>query len=168
MTDELVSVHEEISRRARLRLQTYQRNLNQVGRGRDQWEMILGRPGVTLWDFVRKNLKSRRIPQTVLANANQIASNAPISAEIVHNRWIAQCECMGAEVVDRDIPIFFCLSCFNTEIEGKTRPVIFPSQINAIENTLLLRPNPMNRNWRIGETVADLQAENDRRGLGGS
>lgn len=50
----------------------------------------------------------------------------PVVARIDHGRWIADCECKGAEYVDPDEPIFFCLSCLNTQYGGALRPVIFP------------------------------------------
>lgn len=49
-----------------------------------------------------------------------------VTARIDHGRWIADCECNGAEYVDPDEPIFFCLSCMNAANGGKLRPVKFP------------------------------------------
>lgn len=51
----------------------------------------------------------------------------PVIARIDHGRWLADCECNGAEYVDPNEPIFFCLSCGNTEYQGRMRPVIFPA-----------------------------------------
>jgi len=56
---------------------------------------------------------------------NQIGK-LPVRARIDHGRWIADCECKGAEYVDPDEPIFFCLSCLNVNHGGKLRPVVFP------------------------------------------
>jgi len=49
-----------------------------------------------------------------------------VTARIDHGRWIADCECKGAEYVDPDEPVFFCLSCLNAANGGKLRPVKFP------------------------------------------
>jgi hypothetical protein len=49
-----------------------------------------------------------------------------VVARIDHGRWIADCECNGAEYVDPDEPIFYCLSCLNIEYGGALRPVRFP------------------------------------------
>ena len=54
-------------------------------------------------------------------------AGTPVTARIDHGRWIADCECRGAEYVDPDEPIFFCLSCMNTEYQGQVRPVQFPA-----------------------------------------
>lgn len=49
-----------------------------------------------------------------------------VVARIDHGRWIADCECNGAEYVDPGEPIFFCLDCLNANHGGKLRPVRFP------------------------------------------
>ena len=51
-----------------------------------------------------------------------------VDARVDHNRWIADCECGGAEYVDPDEPIFFCFSCNNLAFNGKLRPVVFPTK----------------------------------------
>jgi len=51
---------------------------------------------------------------------------SPVTARIDHGRWIADCECKGAEYVDPVEPIFFCLSCMNANHGGLLRPVVFP------------------------------------------
>lgn len=53
-------------------------------------------------------------------------ADKPVVARIDHGRWIADCECNGAEYVDPGEPIFYCLSCGNTEYQGHVRPVVFP------------------------------------------
>ena len=60
-----------------------------------------------------------------------------VDAEISWGRWIAICECGGAEVVDPDDPFFFCLSCENEKQNGKLRPVNFPDNIRAFEERAL-------------------------------
>jgi hypothetical protein len=60
-----------------------------------------------------------------------------VHARIDHGRWIGDCgsedgtadgSCNGAEYVDPDEPLFFCLSCMNKANGGKARPVVFPSE----------------------------------------
>lgn len=50
----------------------------------------------------------------------------PVVARIDHSRWIADCDCGGAEYVDPDETIFFCFSCNNVAFNGKIRTVTFP------------------------------------------
>ena len=85
---------------------------------------------------------------------------APILARIEHGRWIADCECRGAEFVDPEWPVFVCCSC-----GAGPRPVAFPGDRHQIESELMKRPVRPNRNWNPGETVADLRRENKERGI---
>lgn len=68
--------------------------------------------------------------------------DAPVTARIDHGRWIADCECNGAEYVDPEEPIFFCLSCLNREHGGKLRPVKFPTA--EVRKKILAGLNPAN------------------------
>jgi len=90
-----------------------------------------------------------------------------VEAEINHGRWIVRCPyCTGAEIADREDPVFLCLSCFNETNGGKFRPVRFPADALKIENTLGKRKKEENQNWVPGETVVDL--ENETREKGGA
>jgi len=115
----------------------------------------------------------------------------PVYAEIDWGRWIVKCpDCNGAEDVDPDEPVFYCLTCGNYKNNGYLRPVIFPSKAEReeIEKVLLERPveekaapnelerivgaKPkkaitkngiavrLSRNWKPNETAADLRREN--------
>lgn len=111
----------------------------------------------------------------------------PVKARIDYGRWLADCECGGAEYVDPEESIFFCNSCGNVMFNGEFRPVIFPDETTraAIEKVLLARPvdetrglDPiekamlarpsipgLSRSWDPGESVADLKEQNRRAGL---
>ena len=52
--------------------------------------------------------------------------DSAVVARIDHGRWIADCECNGAEYVDPGEPIYYCFSCKNAAHGGKLRPVKFP------------------------------------------
>ncbi len=52
----------------------------------------------------------------------------PVMAVWDGERWVAICECHGAEVVDPREPIFFCCSCGNVRVGGRWRPVNFPQE----------------------------------------
>lgn len=109
-----------------------------------------------------------------------------VNARIDFGRWLADCPfCGGAEYVDPDDPVFFCLSCGMISNNAKALPVVFPANIDEIEAMLMKRPvkelpyggvieralyaRPMiaglGRSWQPGETVADLKKQNKEAGL---
>lgn len=69
-------------------------------------------------------------------------SQRTVKARIELGQVIADCECGGAEFVDRDEPIFYCFQCFNRKDGGALRPVIFPSDSDwaEISRLVLMRP----------------------------
>ncbi len=69
---------------------------------------------------------------------DRVAGN-PVYARIDFGRWIADCECGGAEYVDPDEPLFFCLSCGNLSTSGRAREVIFPDNRPEIEKAVMNR-----------------------------
>lgn len=90
----------------------------------------------------------------------------PIKARLNHGRWIAECpDCKGAEFVHVDEPLFLCANCLNAAVGNKWRTVTVPNNRVSIERIMLARPMPMNRNWKPGETLGRLKAENRERGL---
>lgn len=90
----------------------------------------------------------------------------PVIARVEQSRWLADClDCRGAERVNLDDPRFYCLSCFNRANDGNYRPVVFPANLEAIEDILMVRPVAENRNWTADETVADLERENQEHDL---
>ena len=115
------------------------------------------------------------------------AAVEPVYARVDFGRWIADCECGGAEYVDPDYPWYFCNSCGNSGCNGQLRPIIIPeaAEREAIEKTLNKRPvddtrgsdeiqrailsRPiiarLARSWEPGETVDDLKAQNRKAGL---
>ena len=111
-------------------------------------------------------------------------SNKKVKARIDFERWIVDCPspiCDGAEVVDMADPIFFCCSCGNPEIEGKTYVVIFPDKAKRakiygeLNKRPLVRPKTqgrvrsaemsrplypgLGRSWHHKERVEDLQEQ---------
>ena len=94
-------------------------------------------------------------------------SAPPLYAEIAHAAWRVICDvCRDAFVIDFG-EVYFCPNCLNAAHGGKARVVIFPSPTDreAIEMLLSLRPNPANRNWLPNETVEDLKLENIEHGI---
>lgn len=118
-------------------------------------------------------------------NLDKIINRNPVTARILMGQWIADCECGGAEFVAADEPFFFCFSCLNRVDDYALRPVVFPTEWEAIEALLLERPvddrrglsdleraynakalihvegkGPLVRSWDAGETLDDLIEQN--------
>jgi hypothetical protein len=93
--------------------------------------------------------------------------DAPLTAFVNESRWIAQCECGGAEHVDPETRLFMCGSCFNVAFGHRWRLVELPNDgtMQLLGTVLLARPEPSTRNWNPGEKVSDLIAENVAHGL---
>ena len=70
----------------------------------------------------------RKFAGTRMVRVGALNKKFPVKARVDHNRWIADCECGGAEYVDPDEPIFFCFSCDNMAFNNMLRPVIFPGK----------------------------------------
>lgn len=87
-----------------------------------------------------------------------------ISRAVVNqSRWILPCPfegCLGALVAPAIPTIYCCAECGTGWYQ-----IIFPADRSAIEKALLLRPEAHNRNWRPGETVEMLLAENAAHGV---
>lgn len=104
----------------------------------------------------------------------------PVLARVDFGRWIADCECGGAEAVDLSEPIFYCFTCGNGDTGGAPRLVIFPKNMKDIEAELLKRPvierrgrneierafqavpavGQLSRSWTPDETLDDLKKQN--------
>jgi hypothetical protein len=88
-----------------------------------------------------------------------------VPVEANHGRWLINCPfCRGAEPADPNDPRFFCLSCGNVKALGEWLQVRWPLAKEKIEAVLLARPEE-HQNWKEGETVDDLQAENIKNDL---
>ena len=96
----------------------------------------------------------------------EINKDYKVIAYINYGRWIAKCPwCNGADFVFKNEPYYFCFSCLNRAVDNKRIEVIFPKNINAIEQILLKRPLEINQNWLPEETIADLEKENKANGV---
>lgn len=89
-----------------------------------------------------------------------LADDGLILAYVNHGRWLVKCECGGAEKMFEE-GIFMCQSCYNAGHKHKHRHAVFPKQRRQVEAILLRRPIP-NRNWQLGETLAQLKQENEQ------
>lgn len=74
-------------------------------------------------------------------------------------RWLWDCPiCRAAQVCTPADPRGYCIECFNAG-DGWW-PVMFPAERDQIGMLLARRPDPRTRNWRPGEPLTQLQAEN--------
>lgn len=89
----------------------------------------------------------------------------PVFARVDHGRWLAECECRSAQILDPDDRRFFCVRCENATNGGRWRPVEWPDDPDSIEAVLLARPRPENRNWQPHENLDTIMRENEAHGL---
>ena len=99
----------------------------------------------------------REVHDKVVGDKLHEVSTVP-SARINHGRWIVDCECNGAGFTCPKVKVACCFDCGRVYLNVK-----FPRDAVKIERLLTERPM-MNRNWRKGETVKTLIAENIEHG----
>jgi len=135
----------------KMRMNAYQRNeIGKICTAEDHWKM---------WNaadrraWLRK-LLSRNGRLDLLAKATGHPTGRPVYARVEANRWIADCECGGAEVVTPADPAFFCISCMNEGNRNRPRPIIFPDDASEVEDVLLARPEPDTRNYTPAAAVS--------------
>lgn len=83
-------------------------------------------------------------------------------ARVNWSRWIADCPnpfCTSALAVAREQPWFACLDC------DATAEIVWPRYCEDVERLLVMRPDPITRNWEPGETLQDLYRENAEHGI---
>lgn len=114
--------------------------------------------------YIQKHVKIRYKVASPIDWNNPVGN--PAHAYILRGSWVVGCEC-GECVYYEPPKAFFCPNCLNGENQHRPRPVIIPAERSQIEVLLLNRPNPNNRNWLVGETVEQLQAENSDHQQGG-
>jgi len=109
------------------------------------------------WEQYRLSVVAPLLASYAILNPG--TADGELMAEVNHGRWIAKCECGGAEKVWEE-GIFMCQSCWNGNHKHRYRNVVFPKARKQIEDLLSKRPVP-NRNWYRDETVAQLRRENE-------
>ena len=102
---------------------------------------------------------------------NGVTDGEDVRAYINCGRWLAECpDCHGAQVISDQTRDFWCLHCGNASIDFKWRHIRMPRTRQSIQAVLILRlaarsDRALTRNWKPGETVGDLKAENKSHGL---
>jgi len=91
------------------------------------------------YNSIRERIEQLAIAHNYRVAITSVDKSCPVLAVVNYGRWIAQCECGGAEYVALSDPVFFCCSCGNASVDGKLRMVIFPSieEIQQIEAEIL-------------------------------
>jgi hypothetical protein len=135
----------------------------------------------TLADWIRMVCQSRG--GSLDPHFTGKVSGDAVTAIVESGRWIAKCECGGAEYVSQDEPIFFCFACANFDNGGDARPVTFPQDMKDIEWELCKRPIVLSkggnmiervfhsassilpRSWSPPQTADELKQENEEAGL---
>lgn len=110
------------------------------------------------WDSYRVLVLLPAMAKRLIPEQGYDEKSLPLKAYVNHGRWIVKCECGGGEKAWEEGWVM-CQSCFNATLGHRYRRVIFPKPRSRIEQLLTVRPEP-NRNWRPGETLADLEREN--------
>lgn len=95
-----------------------------------------------------------------------------VDAYVNHGRWIAECPdgCGHAVIASDREPFYICTRCGNEANDGQWLNVKFPRQRKSIEAELVRRAarhphkDAPTRNWKPGETVAELRSERQLRG----
>jgi len=82
----------------------------------------------------------RKLAERYGLHLEEKIAGKPVKARIDFGRWIALCECGGAEAVDPLDAVFYCVSCGNERTKGKLRKVDFPTDYKQIEKNIMSRP----------------------------
>ncbi len=122
-------------------------------------------PSFSAW-LRRKEVEHIAQDDPLWIDWDTVVDSQPVRARVERGRWLADCQlnygyeiCNGAELVDPNDRLFFCISCRNAKLNGALRPVFFPDSWWRIEDELLQRKYAVNRNWEKGETIDGLRAE---------
>lgn len=122
-------------------------------------QSILAATGVyavrTHEDFVAKFRRALAERRAFGIHVVEHLVSSPVYARVDHGRWLFDCACNAGVAADPGWPDARCLDC-GTIYER----VVFPVNRDAIEAVLLLRPSLEHRNWRPGEYLGGLLAEN--------
>lgn len=91
---------------------------------------------------------ARRTRMAMHLPAALTASSTPIPAHVSDGRWVADCPCGGAGLVEPDWGFTICVSC------GIEHRVALPRDWPEVEDVLLARPSPTNRHFFPRAAVA--------------
>ena len=86
---------------------------------------------------------------------------------IAHGQVRAQCpDCDGWTLMRKATVNHVCYTCWGNGETPVLRVVAWPSRQGGHRSSAAVaRPRHINRNWKLGETLAELQAENRENGV---
>lgn len=88
------------------------------------------------------------------------AKTPVVEVRVNHGVWQTVCPfCDSAQHASETDRRFYCAGCQNEAANHKTLPVKWPRNTEAIHTQLAIRPHRRFRNWEPGETLADLQRQ---------
>ena len=87
-------------------------------------------------------------------------STAPLIAYVNQGRYVADCVCGDGVLLDPDWSLGVCLGCYTVHLA-----ITWPSDLRQIADALGVRPALRFQNWRPGESVSLLRAENVAHGI---
>ena len=111
--------------------------------------------------------------QAAKIGSDVIESTTPLPARLEHGRWIADCQCGGGVACDLSMGVAVCFLHRDPDdptgaVETRIHTaIVWPANRGRIEALLEKRGLNRNRNWRLGETEADLARENAAHGVKG-
>lgn len=118
----------------------------------------LNQPRVSTWEDYRRLVLVPEMAHLEIPEQGYDETSEPLTAYVNWGHWRVKCECGCTEFAWEE-GRFMCRSCYNGKHGHKYRRAIFPRDREKIE--AILKPRPLeNRNWRPGETLAFLRAEN--------
>ena len=94
-------------------------------------------------------------------------THGEIVPQIWRSSWRVKCPfCAGSVFYEPGYP-FFCPDCVMGQNGGYAMAVLMPApeERQIIEQLLLDRPDPLTRNWLLGESIHQLLRENTEHGL---
>lgn len=91
---------------------------------------------------------------------NLLVKRGVVYARANWGRWLVDCpSCPSALGLPPGTPVYSCWDC------DAVAEIVWPANPRDIERLLLMRPDPMNRNWEPGESLQDLYLENVDHGV---
>lgn len=90
-----------------------------------------------------------------IINDRTVDSANPVCAIVNSGRWIVKCSdrrCGGAQYASFADRRYWCLACGNKQVGGQWRQVIWPQEVDAIEQSILSQPID-ERHWSPEETT---------------
>lgn len=113
---------------------------------------------ISTWEAYKVAVLAPEMVKRLIKEQGYDVTTPPLLAYVNHGYWRVKCECGSTEFAWEE-GWFMCRSCYNGGHKHQYRKAVFPENRAEIEALLAVRPL-QNRNWYPGETLAQLEAEN--------